>query len=281
MAILIAKAARPWALRLIPPFPAVANRVLSLVDADDVAINQISEQIALDPSFTAEILRVANSALFGVRREIATVRHAVSLLGLTRVKAMATLLAVNSMVKPAMRVESLRKFWVHSLVTAILTDETARISNAPLEGAYTAGLLHNLGTLGLMSAFPEEYARMLEVSQEYGFDLIRTERDLFEIDHCAAGAVLAEEWDFPEPIVVAIARHHEEPPRHATTLYSLVQICWRLADVLGFSAFPPDRPWTYDELIERMPAQRSSWLTAGADEAEGEISARLSDLSLK
>jgi putative nucleotidyltransferase with HDIG domain len=280
MAIITAKATRPWALRLLPPFPAVANRILSLVDSDNVEINRVSETIALDPTFTAEILRVANSALFGVTREIATVRHAVSLLGLNRVKAMATLLAVNSMVKPAMRSESLRKFWVHSLVTAILTEESARISNSPLEGAHTAGLLHNLGTLGLMSAFPEEYTRMLEVSQEYGFDLIRTERDLFEIDHCGAGAVLAEEWNFPEGIVVAIARHHEDPPRHATALYSLVQVCWRLADVLGFAAFPPDGPWTYEELIEKIPAHRGSWLTAGANEVEGEISSRLSDLRL-
>jgi HD-like signal output (HDOD) protein len=280
MAILAAKAARPWALRLLPPFPAVANRILSFVDSDTVEITRISDTIALDPTFTAEILRVANSSLFGVTREIATVRHAVSLLGLNRVKAMATLLAVNSMVKPAMRLESLRKFWVHSLVTAILTDEGARISNGSTEGAYTAGLLHNLGTIGLMSAFPEEYARMLEVSQEYGFDLIRTERDLFEIDHCGAGAVLAEEWNFPEAIVAAIARHHEDPPRHATALYSLVQVCWRLADVLGFATFPPERPWTYEELIEKIPAQRGSWLMDGANEVEGAIMSRLSNLRL-
>jgi HD-like signal output (HDOD) protein len=280
MPTISAKAARPWALRLLPPFPAVANRILALVDNEDVAIKQVSASVQLDPTFTAEILRVANSALFGAAREISTVHHALSLLGLNRVKAMATILAVNSMVKPAMRVEALRKFWVHSLVTAILTEESSQISNPALEGAHTAGLLHNLGTLGLMSAFPEEYARMLEVSEQYGFDLIQAERDLFEIDHCAAGAALADEWNFPEPIVVAIARHHEEPPSQATTLYSLVQVCWRLADALGFAAFPPDRPWTYDELIAMIPVRRASWLTAGVDAAEGEIGSRLSSLRL-
>ena len=105
-------------------------------------------------------------------------------------------------------------------------------------------------------------------------------RDLFEIDHCAAGAALADEWNFPEPIVVAIARHHDEPPRRATTLYSFVQVCWRLADTLGFAAFPPDRPWSYEELIETIPAQRASWLTAGLSAVEGEIGSRLSNLRL-
>jgi HD-like signal output (HDOD) protein len=276
---LLAKPARPWALRLVPPFPAVAQRVLSLVDNDAAAANQISECIRLDATFTAEIQRVANSALFGAAREIATVKRAVSMLGLNRVKAMATLIAVNAMVKPAMRIESLRKIWLHSLVTAILTEESARISRAPLDGGYTAGLLHNLGVLGLMSAYPEEYAQMLDVSTEYGLDLLRTERELFEIDHCAAGACLAEEWNFPEPIVIAIASHHEEP-HHSSALFGLVQVCWRLADVVGFGAFPMEKSWTYEELVSLIPSQTSSWLTAGANVVEGEISMRLTSLRL-
>ena len=113
-----------------------------------------------------------------------------------------------------------------------------------LEGAYTAGLLHNLGVLGLMSAYPEEYAGLIDVSTEFGLDLLRTERDLFEIDHCAAGAWLARDWNFPEPIVSAIARHHEEPDR-SPALFNLVQICWRLADVVGLGAFP-----TYREALD-------------------------------
>jgi len=276
---LLAKPARPWALRLLPPFPAVAQRVLSLVDTDNAAANQISDCIRLDPTFTAEILRVANSALFGAVREISTVKHAVNLLGLNRVKAMATLIAVNAMVKPAMRVEALRKVWVHSLVTAILTEESARISKSAVEGAHTAGLLHNLGVLGLMSAYPEEYARMIDVSTEYGFDLLRTERDLFEIDHCAAGACLAEKWNFPQPIVAAIASHHEEP-RQSSSLAGLVQICWRMADALGFGAFPMEKPYTYEGLVALIPNQTTSWLTLGPNVAEGEITSRLSNLRL-
>jgi HD-like signal output (HDOD) protein len=266
-------------LRLLPPFPAVAQRILGLVDDDTAATAQISECIKLDATFTAEILRVANSALFGFVREIYTVKQAVSLLGLNRVKAMAVLIAVNAMVKPAMRVEALRKFWVHSLVTAILTEESARISKSSLEGAYTAGLLHHLGVLGLMSAYPEEYASMIDVSSEYGLDLLRTERDLFEIDHCAAGSCLAREWNFPEPIVAAIAGHHEEPNK-SSALFNLVRICWRLADVVGFGAFPMEKPWTYESLVSLMPNQTASWLTAGANVLEGEITSRLSNLRL-
>ena len=160
---LLAKAARPWALRLIPPFPAVANRVLSIVSDENVAASDISAIIKIDPTFTAEILRVANSSLFGFRREIGTVDHAVTVLGLNRVKTMATYIALNAMVKPVLKVEELRRIWVHSLVTALLTEELARASNSCHDVAYTTGMLHNLGSLGLMAAYPEEYKRMLEV----------------------------------------------------------------------------------------------------------------------
>jgi HD-like signal output (HDOD) protein len=272
---LLAKASRPWALRLLPPFPVVANRVLALVNNEDAGARQISEVINLDPTFTAEILRVANSPLFGVAREVGTVQHAVTLVGLNRVKAMATLIALSTVVKSSLRIEVLRKFWVHSLVTAVLTDESARLAGAQVEGAYTAGLLHNLGTLGLMSAYPEEYARMIEVSTEYGFDLIGTERDLFEIDHCAAGACLAEEWNFPDAIVVALAMHHEEPKK-SPNLFSLVQISWRLADVAGYAPLLADKAWTYEELIALIPAISKSWLTEGLDRVKQEIGSRLS-----
>src|SRR5215469_2465269 len=102
MPVLPAKPARPWALRLLPPFPAVAQRILALVDSDTVATATISECIRLDATFTAEILRVANSAFFGAVREVYTVKQAIGLLGLSRVKAMAVLIAVNSIVKPAL-----------------------------------------------------------------------------------------------------------------------------------------------------------------------------------
>lgn len=270
----LARPAQPWALRLLPPFPAVANRVLSLVSDDAIPAGKIGSIIKTDPTFTAEILRVANSALFGLRREVATVEHAVTTLGLTRVKSMATLIALSDMVRPALKIESLRRVWTHSLVTALLSQELARAANSGVDVAYTAGMLHNLGSLGLMSAYPEEYDRMLQVSQDCGFDLIPTERDLFEIDHCAAGAYLAEAWNFPYPIIEAIATHHEEPG-HGATLSNLLRVAWRLADILGFAAFPHQEFTRYEELIGLIPFGRESWLTLGPDAAKTEVHARL------
>ena len=253
MSQLLARPQAPWALRLLPPFPAVAQRVLTLVSHEDVAVRELGDLVKMDASFSAELLRFANSALFGVRHQVKSATQAIVLLGLDRVKTMATLVAVNRMVRSAVRVEALRKIWIHSLVTALIAEEAARVSGVPADIAYTAGLLHNLGTLGLMSAYPEEYSRMLAVTQDFGFDLLQTERDLFDIDHCLAGCYLAQDWNFPDELAAAIAVHHEDPVAGEASLDNVVKVSWRLADALGYLAFPPDKPWSYAELVAFLP----------------------------
>src|SRR5271166_4469928 len=97
MTEVFARPQAPWALRLVPPFPAVAQRVLKLVSAEDVGPYAVGELIKMDPSFSAELLRFANSALFGARREVRSLTHAILMVGTDRVKTMATLVVVNRM----------------------------------------------------------------------------------------------------------------------------------------------------------------------------------------
>ena len=143
------------------------------------------------------------------------------------------------------------------------------------DSAYTAGLLHNLGTLGLMSAYPDEYNRMLEVSDDFGFDLLKTERDLFELDHCAAGAYLAQDWDFPDELAAVIATHHDDFQVREAGMYNLIKASWRLADTLGYAAFSPQKQWSWEELIEFIPNCGNSWLGQSPEAAKEEVNTRL------
>jgi HD-like signal output (HDOD) protein len=270
----------PWALRLVPPFPTVAQRILALVNQEDASPLEIGELVKLDPSFSAELLRFANSALFGVAREVKNLPHAIMLVGMDRVKTIATLVALNRMVRTSIRMDALKKIWIHSLVTAILAEEASRVSRIARDSAYTTGLLHNLGTLGMMSAYPDEYSRMLEVSNDFGFDLLQTERDLFDIDHCAAGAYLAQDWNFPDELAAAIAVHHDEPVAGERSLDNLIKVGWRMADSLGYAAFSPDKPWAYEDLAAFVPGAKSSWLGKPAEDAAAEIRERLAALPI-
>ncbi|MBI5281891.1 MAG: HDOD domain-containing protein [Candidatus Solibacter usitatus] len=260
---------------MVPPFPAVAHRILALVGQENVSTAQLGDLARLDPSFAAELLRFANSALFGACREVTGLSQAIALMGMDRVKAMATFVVLHKMVRSSVRIEALRKVWMHSLATALIAEEAARLSRTARETAYTTGLLHNLGTLGLMSAYPDEYSRMLGVSNDFGFDLLTTERDLFEIDHCAAGAYLAQDWDFPDEIAAAIACHHDPPVPGNLSLEGIIQVSWRLADTLGFAAFSPDEAWEYSALVSLLPQTGSSWLFGSPAAARAEVDSRL------
>lgn len=269
----------PWALRLVPPLPSVAHRILQLASSEDAGPGEIAELTAFDPSFASELLRFANSPLFGARYEIRSLSAAVLQLGLEQVKSLATFAALNRMIRAAARVDALRRVWVHSIVTAIIAAEASPRSLSDV--AYTAGLVHNLGALGLMAAYPQEYVRILSAASETGTDLLQLERTRFEIDHCAAGACLAFDWSFPHDLVAAIATHHQEPVPDAS-LANLVRIAWRLADVFGFPAFRERAVHEQNraELLDYLSVPSTSWLAGSADFAEGRILALLSRVAL-
>jgi putative nucleotidyltransferase with HDIG domain len=277
MTQLLVRPQAPWALRLVPPFPAIAHRILTLAGKEGVSAHELGDLVKMDPSFSAELLRFANSPLFGCRGEVTSLPQAVMLAGTDRIKIMATMVAMNRMIRSSVRVPALRKVWLHSLVTAIIAEEGARITRCDRDRAYTTGLLHNLGTLGMMSAYPDEYSRMLEVSDDFGFDLLQTERDLFEIDHCAAGAYLAQDWDFPDELAEAIATHHDEPVPGEISLYNLSKVSWRLADALGYAAFSPNKLWTWAGLIEFLPNAGSSWLGESSAAAQSKLDSLLAN----
>jgi putative nucleotidyltransferase with HDIG domain len=236
--------------------------------------------VGLDPSFSAEVLSFANSALFGARCRVASLPRAVALLGMNRVKTMATFVVVNSMVRSSAHALALRKLWMHSVVAAIIAEESARILRLDSDFAYTVGLLHNLGVLALMSAYFDEYTRMLDVYKEFGFELLQTERDLFEIDHCAAGAYLAGDWNFPASLADAIANHHDEPVAGEHSMDNIIKVSWRLSDTLGYGAICSDREWPFDDLIAYLPNAQYSWLGQSADSARARIDTRLADSPL-
>jgi HD-like signal output (HDOD) protein len=113
------------------------------------------------------------------------------------------------------------------------------------------------------------------VSDDFGFDLLNTERDLFEIDHCAAGAYVAQDWGFPDELAAVIATHHEEPVAGERSIYNLIKVSWRLADTLGYAAFSPEKQYTWEELIAELPNAKSSWLGESPEAAKAELAKML------
>lgn len=243
----------PWALRHLPPFPPVANRLLMLLQNEEVTTSQLSDVIKLDPTFSFELLRLANSSLFGFSQQVSDIAHAITIVGLERVKALVMMVALNAQIKSALRYQRLLDCWVHCLACAVVTESVAHSCGIPAERAYMAGLLHDVGRLGMMTAYPQEYARLLDVAAEEGLPLIQAEIDVFDIDHCMAGAWLAGEWNLPPEVRFVAQTHHEEPIPHDRELGNILRITNRLTNLVGFSVIPEIQEYKYEDLLEMLP----------------------------
>jgi putative nucleotidyltransferase with HDIG domain len=270
---------RPWALEGLPPFPPVATRIIEVLSQDDAVLRQIAELIRMDAAFTAEVLRLANSAAYGFRGRVDNVAQAIVLLGTERVKALTMTVALGIYTSAGKKNQTLRGCWLHSLASAFLADELAAPCGLNKDRAYTAGLLHDIGRLGLLVTYPAEYANLTAVAIEHSIDVLEVERGMFDIDHCQAGAWLAKEWNFPPELQEVIGNHHGATPQGETDLCWLVNFVCRLADTLGFQVMTPLRPYTYDELLSELPEQARERLPEDPAELARNIQSKVSVIS--
>ncbi len=250
-----ASAGEPWALRNLPPFPWITTKVLQLyaTDGEDVAVGRLTELIRSDASLSSELLRRANSALYGLRQQVDSIERAVTMLGLDQIRALAMTLGIGDYVKAALRLTMLRRCWQHSLGCALLAEELTETTDIRPDQAYTAGLLHDVGRLALLVKYPEPYADLLSVVIENNFNLMQSERDLFDVDHCQAGAWLAGEWNFPKELVEVIGFHHQPPEGNSSELLTLTHLSCRLADSLGFAVTFTEGPEDPLEILKQWP----------------------------
>jgi putative nucleotidyltransferase with HDIG domain len=239
-------------LSKIPAFPPIVLRVLDLASNEEVDVRQLVELITADTALSAQLLRLANSPLFGMTARIDSVQHALMVLGLRRVHNLAMTAATSHYLRSALRVKELHRCWLHSLACALLSSELARLVSQPEDTAYTAGLLHDIGRLGLLVAHPEKYVELLR-QLDGGGDALELEKQVFGLNHCEAGEILAQRWGLPAEIQQAARRHHEMPSEGAGPDWLLWLSC-QMADALGFWAVPNPHSFTLERFRDMLPA---------------------------
>jgi putative nucleotidyltransferase with HDIG domain len=267
--------ASSWALDNLPPFPVVATRLMQMLSKDDVDITEIGRTIAMEPVFATRVLQMANSPLFALQGEVKTISHAIVLLGLKRVKAITITRALGDFVAPVLKVQALRICWQNSLAAAILSEKLARACKMDPDFAYVAGLLRDIGRLALLVKYPEPYANLLAVSDENSFDLLGTERDLFDIDHCQAGVLLMEKLGFPTEFYDVVAHHHDLPRGDAFRMAHLVRIADLLADALGFGVLKSMARPKFEDVVEQLPGSARSRFGQDPEVLTAEVDSRI------
>lgn len=251
-------AAQPWAIKNLPPFPAVALQLMGLLDSD-VPVKDVVKLLRMDPALSAEILRVSNSPLYGLSRHVDSVSHAVVVLGGDAVKRLALTVALGRFTQNFMKHKGLRRCWDHSVACALIAEDLAVFAGHAQDRAYTSGLLHDVGRLALLACYPNEYENLLAVAAENDFDFRATEKKLFETDHCSAGHWLCKSWNLPADMTEAIAGHHEADLAPGS-LTSLIAVADGLAAALGYGTVELKEELDLADLIASLGADAEAVL---------------------
>ncbi|PWU06148.1 MAG: hypothetical protein C5B51_12950 [Terriglobia bacterium] len=218
----------------MPPFPAMGTQALSLAAGPGDDIEPLIQVFKSDPGLAADLLRMANSAEFGMQRRVGGIQHAIILLGLERVHSLILTVVMGSYLRHFSKRQDAHAVWTHSVAAAVIAETLAGISGSDPRRAYAAGLTHELGRLALLLSIRERYLEISRMPFE-SIDAVNSlEKSIFGVTHSEAGAFLGRRWSFPEELCDCMGQHHDPTAPALGSLVSVVQIACRLATALGF-----------------------------------------------
>jgi len=244
-------------LKEVPPFRPVAVQLLNLVSDISQPLARVVSLLRTDAVLTAEVLRLANSPLLGCRSEIKNILQALAFLGMERVNSLIVTTAMRGLAGPASG-NLARSCWRHNLATAVICERLAPALRISQERGYMAGLIHDIGRLALLRAFPN-YEKALTQAVAEGRNLLATEKGLFGMDHTEAGRWLLAQWGCPLDLQI-VASMHENPGAAGgrdRELICLVGTASQLADLMDFSEFPDTHRNELARLVEMLPEATS------------------------
>ncbi|MEO8592044.1 MAG: HDOD domain-containing protein [Candidatus Solibacter sp.] len=267
-------------LTAVPPFRPVAVKLLTLVEGPSLHLAQIVGLLRSDAVISAELIRAANSPLFGSRFEIRSPLQALVYLGLDRVKALVVTTAMKSLAD-ATHGKLTVCCWRHNLATALICQKFSTDVNLQSERCYIGGLIHDIGRLALLSAFPE-YQTLGMPAVSGAHDALSAEKNLLGLDHAEAGRWLLSQWGCPLELQ-NVAGFHENPAEAPNCDRALVSLVWaasHLADSMGMSAFPSTEPVQWPAIVSILSELAGEELTVDIEEIAEWVAARVNGIEL-
>ena len=197
----------------MPTFSQSVVRILQITGSGDAAPKELVRLVEHDPILTMKVLRLVNSAYFGLGRQVTSIKQGVVYIGVNTIKHLAiSIAAMGALPRENAAGFDMDAFWTHSLVTGSAARLIAQRQGIPRNDStawFIAGLLHDIGQVVLAHAMPEAYRSVLHGARERGVPLMAVERELLGTDHAEIGAMLGEHWKLPDELVTTIAHHHD------------------------------------------------------------------------
>lgn len=197
--------------KTLPAIPALPLQVLQMCRDDKANAQKVGEVISKDPSFVAKLLNVANSSFYGgSRHKVATVTHAVTLLGMNSIATLAFCFSLyRDLRKKGGGAFDHTHFWHRCILASLAAKILAkRVRVINEEEIFLAGLLQDLGVLVMSEAFGNEYGALYQKANQDHQLLETLEQGRWKTDHCEIGAWLAETWELPEALREAVRGSH-------------------------------------------------------------------------
>jgi len=216
----------------LPSLPSIVTDVLEVTGNPESSANDLMRAVLPDQSMCATILKIANSAFFGLPREVSTVEKAVMVLGFDEVKNIVLGKAVFNSFKElnSTNKEGIESFWGHcfncGLAAKILAE---RVNLSPSE-LFISGLIHDIGKLAMLLSFPTIYSHTLLALEENWMENNAKERELFFISHDEVAYTILQRWLFPSQLTRAVGYHHRP---EKTEEFQLLAATVQMADIIA------------------------------------------------
>lgn len=222
----------------LPSLPAVVMELLATMHHEDIDTHALAARIALDAALAAKTLRLANSSFYGLPNKVTTIQQAIAVLGFHSIRTLVTACSVTENFSRRDGIDfDFEAFWRHAIASAVCARVLAPHLHLNPDNAFTAGLLHDLGTLVMATKFPEQYRRAARYQREQDCLAVVAELAVFGTDHTMVGSALTAHWKFPRLIQEAVAEHHQAPAADApvglTALVYLANVLAHALDLAG------------------------------------------------
>lgn len=245
-----------------PALPATVNRVMTVTGDPESSANDLMRAILPDPSMCATIMKIANSAFFGIPRNVSTIEQAVVVLGFEEIRNIVLGKAVfNSFQNFNLNREALDLFWDHSFTCGLAAKLIGQHLKCSPSELFIAGLIHDIGKLAMLISFPTDYILFYELTEPHQFRSVIREQEDFSVSHDVIGLRILNKWLFPEKLLMATGYHHqpEDAPSHRN--YPIIV---QMADMLSLMHCSPDNLDGNDVITifdDFMPESKELWLS--------------------
>jgi len=198
----------------MPSLPVSVGKVLQICNKTNADPTDLNHVISLDPVLTGRLLKLINSAYYGLGTHVVSLVRAIIMLGINTVKNIALSSAVMATLHKNKTLAGLNMdgYWRHCLcvgVTAKLLAIRQGVDKYMTEEYFTAGLLHDIGKIPMNAVLSSEYSCVISEADKNKKSLIVAENDILGIDHCAAGVMIIKEWKLEGPVADVILYHHD------------------------------------------------------------------------